>query len=379
MLKYLKKCLSSVKTLYNNRSIILNTTAIQILRRKFYMKKFLALIMVLALCVAFTACTTGGTSEAPASSTDTPAASSEAPVDTESKDDSNGQLVVGFAQVGAESGWRDAETQSIKDEAAARGIDLKFADGQGEQANQIKAIRTFIQQKVDVIGLAPVVDTGWDAVLKEAKDAGIPVILLDRGVTVADESLYASFIGSDFIQEGKDAAIELSKLMDGKGNVVILEGTVGASAATDRQTGFKDEIEANHKDITILESQTADFTRDTGKQVMETFLKSHSDIGGLYAHNDDMALGAIEAIKAEGKKPGEDIKIVSVDGVKAAFEAMVAGELNVTVECNPLLGPQFYDACQILKDGGTVEKWIKSDEGIYRQETAAEDIKNRQY
>lgn len=297
---------------------------------------------------------------------------------TEETTDS-GKLVVGFAQVGQESGWRDAESNSIKETAKELGIDLKFSDGQQKQENQIKAIRTFIQQEVDVIGLAPVVETGWDTVFQEAKDAGIPIILVDRKANVA-EDLYAAFIGSDFVLEGQNAAIEMAKLLGDKGNVVELEGSVGASCANDRKKGFEDELASNHAGIKVLESQTGEFTRAKGKEVMEAFLKKYPDqINGVYAHNDDMALGAIEAIKDAGLKPGTDIKVVSIDGVKAIFEAMAAGEANVTVECNPLLGPQFYEACQTLKDGGTVEKWIKSEEDIYRQDTASTDLPNRKY
>jgi simple sugar transport system substrate-binding protein len=291
------------------------------------------------------------------------------------------KLVVGFAQIGQESGWRDAETASIQFYAGQNldTIDLKFADAQQQQQNQIKALKSFIEMGVDVIGLAPVVETGWDAVFAEAKEAKIPIILVDRMAKV-DESLYATFIGSDFILEGNNAAIEMSRLIGGSGNVVELEGTVGASAANDRKTGFHDELAKNHTGITILASQTGDFTRAKGKEVMESFLKTYEgQINGVYAHNDDMALGAIEAIKEAGLKPGVDIKIVSVDGVRGIFEAMAAGEANVTVECNPLLGPQFFDAAAKLKAGQTVDKWIKSDEGVYRSETAAADLPNRKY
>ncbi len=176
-----------------------------------------------------------------------------------------------------------------------------------KQENQIKAIKSFIEQGVDVIGLAPVVETGWDQVFAEAQDAGIPVVLLDRRADVS-EDLYTTFIGSDFIEEGKMAAQEMAKLIGEEGKIVELEGTVGASAATDRKTGFDEEMAANYPNIEIVASQTGDFTRAQGKEVMESFLKSNEDIKGVYAHNDDMALGAIEAIKEAGLKPGEDIK-----------------------------------------------------------------------
>ncbi len=306
----------------------------------------------------------------------------EEPAATAAKpgDSSEGKLVVGFAQIGQESGWRDAETMSIQNYAKehADEVELKFADAQQKQENQIKAIKSFIEQDVDVIGLAPVVETGWDQVFAEAQDAGIPIILLDRTADV-DESLYATFIGSDFIEEGKMAAQNMAELIGKKGKIVELEGTVGASAATDRKTGFDEEIAAKYPDIEIVASQTGDFTRAQGKEVMESFLKSNPDIVGVYAHNDDMALGAIEAIKEAGLKPGKDIVTVSVDGVKGIFEAMVAGEANCTVECNPLLGPLFFETAAKLKKGESVEKWVKSVDGVFTQDVAADVIGDRAY
>lgn len=287
-------------------------------------------------------------------------------------------LVVGFAQIGAESEWRSAETQSIQDEAAKLGLELKFSDAQQKQENQIKAIRSFIAQQVDVIGVAPVVESGWETVFQEAKDAGIPIVLVDRRADVP-EDLYATFIGSDFELEGQNAAKEMATLLNEKGKIVELQGTVGAGPAIDRKAGFEAGLEA-YPGMEIIASQSGDFTRAKGKEVMEAFLKTYGkDINGVYAHNDDMAIGAIQAIEEYGLKPGTDIKIVSIDGVRGAFEAMVAGKLNVTVECNPLLGPQFYEAALTLANGGTVDKWIKSNEGIYRMDTAAKDLPTRKY
>jgi simple sugar transport system substrate-binding protein len=288
------------------------------------------------------------------------------------------QLTVGFSQIGQESGWRDAETFSILNASQEMDVNLKFSDGQQKQENQIKAIRAFIRQKVDVIAIAPVVETGWDTVLKEAKAAKIPVILVDRTAKVSDPSLYATFIGSDFPEEGKNACLEMAKLLNDKGNIVELQGTVGSSACNDRQKGFMDELK-NHPNMKVIASQSGDFTRAKGKDVMEAFLKANPNIDAVYAHNDDMLLGAIEAIKDAGKKPGIDIKTVSIDGVKGIFEAMAAGEANVTVECNPLLGPQIFKAAQDLKDGKTVPKWIKSEEGIFRAATAKTDLPKRKY
>jgi simple sugar transport system substrate-binding protein len=320
------------------------------------MKK--AMVFLVILSMVFTAAFAEGTSE---------------------KAPANQKLVVGFAQIGQESGWRGAETTSITFYAAQNldTIQLHFADAQQKQENQIKAVRSFIQMGVDVIGLAPVVETGWETVLKEAKEAEIPVIFVDRMANVPAD-LYASFIGSDFVDEGQKAAAEMIRLLNGKGKVVMLEGTVGASAAIDRQKGFLEGI-AKAPGITVIARQSGDFTRSKGKEVMESFLKSYPQIDGAYADNDDMMLGAIEAMKEAGKKPGSQIKTVSVDGVKGIFEAMVAGEANVTVECNPMLGPQLFQAAADLKAGKSVPKWIKSNESVYRQETSAKDLPTRLY
>jgi simple sugar transport system substrate-binding protein len=288
-------------------------------------------------------------------------------------------LVVGFSQIGAESGWRTAETDSVISAAKELGIDLKFSDAQQKQENQIKAIRSFIAQGVDGILLAPVVETGWEPVLTEAQNAKIPVILLDRGITVNDDSLYVCKITSDFVFEGREAAKWVAKELGGKGSVVQLQGTPGASAATERQKGFEEEI-AKTPDIKILESQTGDFTMELGKQVMEAFLKKYGkDINAVYAHNDDMGLGAIQAIKEAGLKPGEDIKIITVDATKAAFEAMVAGEMNAVVECNPLLGPLAYETLKKAIAGEKIDKWIVQKDELFTKDQAASVIGSRKY
>lgn len=289
------------------------------------------------------------------------------------------RLVVGFSQIGAESSWRTAETNSIRGEAEKRGIELKFSDAQQKQENQVKAINAFIAQKVDAIILAPVVETGWEPTLKRAKDAGIPVILVDRGVQVSDDSLFTTLIASDFVAEGRMAAQWLADALDGAGNIVELQGTPGSAPAIDRKKGFEEGIAA-FPDLKIIRSQTGEFTRAKGKEVMEALLKSAGDeIDAVYAHNDDMALGAIQAIEESGRKPGVDILIVSIDGVRAAFEAMVAGTLNCTVECNPLLGPAAFDAVEAAVAGETLPKWIVVEDRVYDQTTAADVIDSRQY
>ena len=300
------------------------------------------------------------------------------------KDD---RIVLGFSQIGAESEWRTANTVSIKNAAASMGIDLRFADAQQKQENQIKALRSFIAQRVDVIAFSPVVETGWETVLREAKAARIPVILTDRAVEVSDDSLYLSLMGSDFVEEGRKAGRWLvdyygsgpGKDTKGDINIVELQGTVGSAPANDRKKGFAEIIAADPR-YKIIRSQTGDFTRAKGKEVMEAFLKAEGrKINVLFAHNDDMAIGAIQAIEEAGLKPGSDIIIISIDGVKGAFEAMIAGKLNVTVECSPLLGPQLMAAVKDVVAGKTLPKRIVTEESVFPRETAAQELPNRKY
>jgi simple sugar transport system substrate-binding protein len=293
------------------------------------------------------------------------------------------KIVFGMSQIGAESEWRTANTQSIKDAAKAAGIELKFSDAQQKQENQLKAIRAFIAQKVDVIGFAPVVATGWDTVLKEAKAAGIPVILTDRSVD-SDPSLYAVQMGSDFRDEGERAGRWLVGEMKKRPgsdpiNVVELQGTTGANVTNERKAGFEAEIKADPR-LRIIRSQTGDFTRAKGKEVMEAFLKAEGNkINVLYAHNDDMGIGAIQAIEEAGLRPGKDIVIIGVDGVKGAFEAMIAGKMNVSIECSPLLGPQLMEVVKKLAAGEKVAKRIVTIEKDYPAEVAAKEFPNRKY
>ena len=291
-------------------------------------------------------------------------------------------LVLGFSQIGAESEWRTANTLSIQSAAKDAGIDLRFSDAQQKQENQIKALRGFIAQRVDVIAFSPVVETGWETVLREAKTAKIPVILTDRAVDVSDESLYLSLIGSDFVEEGRKAGrwlLEHTKDSKGDVNIVELQGTVGSAPANDRKKGFAEIISADPR-YKIIRSQTGDFTRAKGKEVMEAFLKAEGKkINVLFAHNDDMAIGAIQAIEEAGMKPGKDILIVSIDAVKGAFQAMMAGKLNVSVECSPLLGPQLMSAVKDLVAGKTLPKRIVTNEGVFPAETAAKEFPNRKY
>ncbi|GHD41363.1 ABC transporter substrate-binding protein [Mycetocola manganoxydans] len=328
-------------------------------------KTFGAAVAIGAMMLALTGCAQGGgggggTEEGP-------------------KDPS--EIVVGFAQVGAESGWRTANTKDIQAAFEEAGIELKFSDAQQKQENQIKAIRSYIQQGVDVISFSPVVETGWDAVLKEAKDAGIPVVLTDRAVDSQDESLYVSFLGSDFVEEGKKAGewlVEEYADSTDPVNIIQLEGTTGAAPAIDRAEGFA-EVIADDEKFEVVASQTGDFTRAGGKQVTEALLKSNPDVDVIYAHNDDMGLGAIEAIEAAGMKPGEDIKIITVDAVKDGMQALADGKINFIVECSPLLGKQLVDIVKKVVAGEEVEKRIITEETTFTQEEAVEALPDRQY
>jgi simple sugar transport system substrate-binding protein len=287
-------------------------------------------------------------------------------------------LIVGYAQIGAESEWRSANTASVKEAAEQLGVELKFSDAQQKQENQIKAIRSFIAQRVDVIGVPPVVETGWETVFKEAKEAGIPIILVDRRAAVP-ENLYVTYLGSDFLEEGRNSARVMAKLVNGKANIVELVGTIGSAPANDRYKGFR-EILQDYPDMKIIDSQSGDFTVAKGREEMRAFLKTHGrDITALYAHNDDMALGAIQAIEEYGLRPGVDIKIVSVDAARGAFEAMIAGKLNATIECNPLLGPQFFELALKVVNGETVPKWVPSKESIFFPDNALDVLPTRKY
>jgi ABC-type sugar transport system substrate-binding protein len=329
--------------------------------------KILNLLVILAVILVVVACDTQPALETPKS----------ALIDAQGKK-TYSDLVVGFAQIGAESEWRTGNTVSIKEAAEQFGVELKFSDAQQKQENQIKAIRVFIAQQVDVIGVSPVVENGWESVFQEAKDAGIPIILVDRRAAVSPD-LYVTYMGSDFLEEGKNAARVMVKLLNGKGRIVELVGTIGSAPANDRYKGFR-EILKPYPEMKIIASESGDFTRAKGQEVMEGFLKKYGkDIDALYAHNDDMAIGAIRAIEAYGLRPGQDIKIVSVDAVRDAFQAMIDGKLNATVECNPLLGPQFFELALKVANHESVPKWIPSKESVYFPENAAEILPTRKY
>jgi simple sugar transport system substrate-binding protein len=323
-------------------------------------------------------CSSTGSSAAPSAAAPSAAApSAEAPSAAAAK--TYEDLTVGFIQTGSEGGWRAANTASFKDEAEKLGIDLKFYDAQNKMENQLTAFRQFIaDDAVDVIVLAALEAAGWDDVLKEAQAKGKTVVLEDRRIDAA-EDLYATYIGSDFTEEGRKAAVEMCKLLEGSDskNVVELVGNVGSSAAIDRGKGFREKM--GDCGITITESQTADWDATKGKAVTEAFLKKSKDIQGVFAQNDEMGLGAVQALQEAGLKPAEDVKIITVDATKGAFQAMIDGTVNTVVECNPLLAAQVYEAALKAVNGETLPKWVPSIEGVFYAADAAKLLPDRQY
>ncbi|MBN2549695.1 MAG: ABC transporter substrate-binding protein [Anaerolineales bacterium] len=337
------------------------------------MTTIVRVILVLAFAFAAVSCTP----TAPAEPTQPPAPAATAT--TAPKVYTYKDMVVGFIQTGSEGGWRAANTASFKETADQLGITLKFYDAQNKLENQISAFRNFIADKdVNVIILAALETTGWDEVLKEAQAAGKIVVLEDRRID-ASEDLYATYIGSDFVEEGRKAAVEMCKLLEGseKKNVVELVGNVGSSAAKDRGQGFREKM--GECGITITQSQTGNWNSTEGKAVMEAWLKQSTDIQGVFAQNDEMGLGAAEAIKEAGLKPGTDIKILTVDATAGAFKAMIAGDINTVVECNPLLAPQVYEAALKALNNESLPKWVPSQEGVFYAADAATILPTRKY
>ncbi|MCC6617092.1 MAG: ABC transporter substrate-binding protein [Anaerolineae bacterium] len=280
-------------------------------------------------------------------------------------------LTIGFSQIGSESAWRTAFTEAVQAEAEARGINLLFSDAQQSQENQIAAMRAWLAQgDVDAIVLAPVIESGWDDVLQEAADAGVPVIIVDRNVD-SDPSLYVTRVSSDFVHEGRLAAAWLAAATSGNCNIVELYGTVGSAAAEDRHTGFSQVIDL-FSNMTIIQSETGNFVRTEGKAVMESILSSEdpANICAVFAHNDDMAIGAIEAIKEAGLVPAQDILVVSVDAIPDIFDSMDAGETNATVELSPFMGGPAFDAVVATLNGEELPKWIPVGGGLYTSRAA---------
>jgi simple sugar transport system substrate-binding protein len=291
-------------------------------------------------------------------------------------------LVLGFSQVVAEANWHAANTESIRKAASEAGIGLQLENAFRRQENQVAALRSFVNQRVDVIAFTPVVENGWEAVLREIRSAGIPVILMDRAVEVSDESLYASLIGSDFVEEGRRAGrwlLEHTPDPTGEVGIVELQGTVGSAPANDRKQGFAEVIAADSRHR-IIRSQSGDFDRERARQLMAEFLQSEGHrIRVVFAHSDTMALGAIEAIEAAGFKPGSEILVIAIEGSRKGLEAIVAGKLNVSVECSPLLGPQLMAVVKDVAAGKPVPRRVITKESVFTRENAAAELPHRAY
>ena len=283
-------------------------------------------------------------------------------------------VTIGFSQVGDEGDWRPAFSKDMQEEAKKESIDLKFADAQGKEEEQLKAVRSFIAQKVDAIVIAPVVVTGWGQVLEEAKKAGIPVFLADRDVDVSDKGLFVTRISADFNLEGRLAGAWLAAASKGNCNIVELQGTVGSAPAIERKKGFEAVISL-FPDMKIVKTQSGDFTTEGGKKVMEAFIKATDNLKGVcgvFAHNDNMQLGAIQAMKEAGLKPGKDFLMVSVDYVPAMKEALAAGDANASVELKSAIGKYIYPVMTgWLKDKKDLPKWVKIPSDLHTAATPA--------
>jgi ABC-type sugar transport system substrate-binding protein len=292
----------------------------------------------------------------------------------------NPPLVLGFSQVVGQANWDLANAESIRQAARDTGIDLRLEDAKRSQQNQVAALRAFVKQRVDVIAFSPVVESGYDAVLREVRSAGIPVILLDRDIEVSDDSLYVSLIGSDFVEEGRRAArwlLESTRGASGDIPIVELQGSVGSAPANDRKIGFA-EVIASDRRYRIIRSQSADFDRARAREVMAGFLQAEGRrIRVLFAHSDTMALGGIEAIEAAGLVPGSDILVISIEGSRKGLEAIVAGKINASVECSPLLGPQLMSVVMDLASGKPVPRRVVTQEALFTRENAAAELPNR--
>lgn len=303
-----------------------------------------------------------------------------------SKKDSGSKLIsVGYAQVGAESTWRIANTESFKNVfSEENGYKLFIDEADQKQENQIKSIRKFIEQKVDYIVIAPAVETGWEQVLIEAKNAGIPVILSDRQMNLSDDSLYLCWVGANFLQEGKDSIKWLESYLKKIGrdksklNIVDIQGTLGSSAQIGRTAGIEEGIQ-KHSNWTLLKKEPGDFTEEGGYSVMKSMLSQYKKIDIVFAENDNMAWGAVKAIKDAGLKPGKDIIIICFDAIHETFNRIIDGEINCTVECNPLHGPRVDEIIKLLRAGGSVDKKMYVVEGIFDEENAKQILPTRKY
>jgi ABC-type sugar transport system substrate-binding protein len=327
--------------------------------------KFTGLRLVLAVPWVLTAALAAGCSDSPGH--DTPGGE---------------RVVLGVSQVVSGANWDAANKESILDAARVAGIELRLADSQRSQEKQRAALRAFVKQRVDVIAFSPVVETGWEIVLGEVRSAGIPVILMDRAIEIGDTSLYASLVGSDFVEEGRRAGrwlLDNTRAVKGEVAIVELQGSVGSAPANDRKQGFAEVIAADSR-YRVIRTQSADFDRDRARDLMTEFLKAEGRrIRVLFAHSDTMALGAIEAIEAAGLKPGSEILVISIEGSRKGLEAIVAGKLNVSVECSPLLGPQLMTVVRDVADRKPVPRRVITEETVFTRENAALELPKRAY
>lgn len=297
-----------------------------------------------------------------------------------------GDIILGFSQIGAESAWRNCNTRSVCEAAEQSGIQLLFENAEQKQENQIKAIRSFIAYRVDVIAFVPIVADGWDNVLREAKNAGIPVLVTDRKIKTEDDNLYAGFIGTDSEQEGRDAGEFLLGKFSGKGytpsnpvRIVELAGTEGSSVAQGRANGIRDALR-NRNDFSIVYSASGDFLRSKGYEIMLDILETIPDIDAVFSHNDGMTLGIIEAMRERGIRPGKDIAIVTVDAEQAVIDALKKGEVNCVIECNPNTGPAIMDLARKLAKGEKIPRLLHVDERVFTEnETDLDELSPRGY
>ncbi|MBP1807241.1 ABC transporter substrate-binding protein [Rubellimicrobium aerolatum] len=284
---------------------------------------------------------------------------------------------VGFAQSESNNPWRIAETKSFQDTAASCGWNLIVTDAGGSAAKQVADVDSMIAQGIDVLFLPPREESPLIPAVMRAKAAGIPVFLVDRSVdpNVAQAGRdYVAFLGSDFVDQGRRAAEYMMENFEGEQGLIIqLEGTTGSSPANDRKRGFDEAVAGNDK-FQILESRTGDFARDEGRRVMETLLQAHPDVNIVYAHNDEMAIGAIQALEAAGRTPGQDVMVVSIDGTRDALQAIIDGKMAVTVESSPFFGPLSCETMKRYAAGETIEPWVKVEDRIFTAENAAEHI-----
>ncbi len=335
------------------------------------MKKIIALALTLLITTSLAACASQ------------PLASTQAPMAADGK-----PISIGFAQVGAESDWRAANTKSMRETfSEANGYQFEMVDCQQQPALQIEAIRSFIKKGVDYIVLAPIIETGYDTVLGEARAAGIPVIIVDRMIQTEDDSLYTAWVGSNFLLEGYSAVTALETVLEKRGvpdtktiSIATIQGTMGSSAQLGRTEGFAEKM-LNHKNWVMLDRQPGDFTEASGQQIMTSLLEKYPDIDVVISENDNMAFGAIKAIKAAGKTcgPKGDIIIISFDGVRAAFQAMIRGNIDAVVECNPLHGPRVEGIIRALEANQKVDKIAYVQEEIFYAEDAAKIMPGRAY